>query len=99
MSHPPRAGRLRSREGLFPPGAQGGKEGGSAPGNQVLRSRGGAVYSPTGSPDLQEAVGSFLPGSMFLVASGVTALQGTLFLLPGLSTVQARARLSFRNPA
>lgn len=35
-----RAGRLRSRERLFPPGTQGGKKGSSAPGNQVLRSRG-----------------------------------------------------------
>lgn len=32
----------------------------------------------------------FLPRSMFLAASGIIALQGTLFLLPGLSTVQAR---------
>lgn len=39
-SGPMRAGRLRSRERFFPPGTQGGKEGGSAPGNQVLRSRG-----------------------------------------------------------
>lgn len=66
-----------------------GKEDGPAPGSQVQRVN---VCIPMSfwSSDFQEAVGWLLPGSVFLVASGINAFQGTLFLLPGLSTVQAR---------